>query len=326
MRHIETLFKILVPVLLTTWVTLSCSNLEIARKRADNYYNLGQYVEATEKYSKVMEIEGASFGSLYSRAQCQAHLKNWDRACTDFEAAREINPDFPDTYEKLANCYGRMDKQAEVQKAWQTLLKINPKHPKANAALASIYFDQQRYSDAEARYQAYLEIRPDDVIVRSAMAAGMIAQDRPEAAVKELKRALADDPKCVLCHFNLGVAYLGAGRLEEAEREFIVVSAIEPAYQDGWVYLAATYCRLGEKLKAIETLAAAKNHGFYDWQRIAGDTDFESIIAHPRYMELTNGLGPKVRQPTSDGPSAVMDTPPVPEGEPPSEGPLPRRN
>jgi|GEM_PF-5148441 len=265
-----------------------CKTVEMERKRADRYFERGMYAKAIDKYDLVRQLEGDTFLTMYSLGKSSEGLSNWAKACEYFAQARDFEPRFPDTYVRLANCYTKLGQDDKVKETWETLLTYEKKHLLANAALASIYFDLQNYNQAEAHYKIYLQEKPDDVIVRSALGAALVAQQKYQAAIIQLKLALKTDPTCVLCHFNLGVAYLGAGNHEEAERAFIVVTGTQPAYQEGWVYLAAAYARMGRNLKAIETLERAVTYGFNDWPRIEGDSDFTTIIAHVRYLELRN--------------------------------------
>lgn len=278
---------LIIACLILSILSLSgCQTVEMERKRADRFYERQMYPEAIEKYDVVRKLEGDTFLTLYSLGKSYEAISDWQKACEFFAQARDFEPRFPDTYVKLAACYARQNMDDKVQQTWETLLQYDNKHPLANASLASIYFDQQLYEKAEAHYKTYLEVKPDDVIIRSALGAALVAQKKYQAAINQLQQALRTDPTCVLCHFNLGVAFLGAGNNESAEREFIVVTGVQPAYQEGWVYLAATYARMGRTLEAIETLAEATGYGFNDWSRVENDSDFSSVITHGRYKEL----------------------------------------
>jgi tetratricopeptide (TPR) repeat protein len=285
----------------------ACTTTQVNQKRADRYFDQGEYASALSMYEHVMEEQGPTFDVYYSIGRCAVQLEQWDKAIEAFEEARALESSFPDTYEKLAYCYGRKGQADKREETWRALLRIVPNHPKAHLALASIEFDRANYDKSVEHYRTYLTAEPSDVMTRSSLSAALIAQKKHQAAISELKKALAIDPKCVLCHFNLGVAYMGASQPEKAERELIVVTSLEPANQDGWIYLAAVYVRLGNSPRAIETLAEATEYGFADWARVEADVDFRPILDDARYQELKTRKPPQA--PASDLPA---DSPAAP--------------
>lgn len=282
-----------VAAILVLLFALGCSTTDVNRKRADRYFDQGEYDRAAEKYEQLLEELGPSFELYDALGRTAMAQENWAKAAGYFEEARALDSGFPDTYERLATCYARLEQEEKREEIWRALLRMRPNHPKANLALAAIEFDRANFERSVEHYRIFLAAEPENVVIRSSLGAALIAMQRYEAGSDELRRALEIDPACVMCRFNLGVAHLGSGKPERAEREFIVVTALEPASQDGWLYLAASYVRMGQTLRALETLEEATQHGFSDWARLEADLDFRPLVGDSRYQDL------KARKPAS---------------------------
>lgn len=76
-----------------------------------------------------------------------------------------------------------------------------------------------------------------------------------EAAIDLLGRAVAADPRNADAQLQLGLALLGAGRLDEAERALRAALEIAPDYADVRLGLARVHQRRGNRGAALEELA-----------------------------------------------------------------------
>jgi len=278
-----------VVLLLFVFAITACSAASLARKRGDRFYENDQYAKAQAQYEEVIKLEGDSFDVLYSLGNCAQNQNNYALACTSFEKARDRKPEFPDTYEKLGICYGKLGEKDKALTAWETLIKLDAKQIRAHVEVADLLFEKSQYDAAALHYKAYLDAKPDEKAVLASYGATLISLKRYADAYAVLKHAVELDPQFVVARHNLGVALLGLGRNEDAQREFIVVTETSPSFAEGWIHLAAAYCRTGEALKAIEALGRARERGFNDWKRIESDPDFVSIQAHERFLELKGG-------------------------------------
>ncbi len=280
-------------LLLLSLLVAGCGKSYIERKRADQYFERKMYEEAVAEYNEVLTIEGPSYRVYFQLGESFRGLKDHKEACRHFELAREQAPLTPGSHERLGECYARLEQWDKSKASWEKFLELSPGDLKANRELAEIYLKEQRYDKAEAHYRAYLEVKPDDIHIRSALGAMLSAQEKYHAAVRELSLVVETKPSYISGHYNLGVALLGANENERALVKFIVVTEMSPGFMDGWICLAATYCRLGNPLSAIEALERAKKHGFSDWQRIDGDSDFRHILEHERYQALKASPAPE---------------------------------
>ena len=67
-----------------------------------------------------------------------------------------------------------------------------------------------------------------------------------EEFIAEQKRILAEDPECANSHYNLGVAYMEQGKLDEAIEAFNEAIANSGRMFEGWVNLGYIYFKQGD--------------------------------------------------------------------------------
>jgi hypothetical protein len=103
-------------------------------------------------------------------------------------------------------------------------------------------------------------------------------------------------PTVPIPHVNLGLALAMAGRKDEAIREALIGTELEPVERSPWLgmefvwYLAQTYMLVGEEDKAIATLERILKLPFYvtpAWLRV--DPTWDSLRKNPKFQKLVAG-------------------------------------
>src|SRR5689334_1801715 len=95
---------------------------------------------------------------------------------------------------------------------------------------------------------------------RARAGAGMLQRGQVDDAIKELRAAIAVEPKMASGHLLLGQAYLAKKSIylfAEAQAEFQQAIALDPRLAVARFYLAKSYIDLGRYEKAKEQLEAA---------------------------------------------------------------------
>jgi tetratricopeptide (TPR) repeat protein len=135
-------------------------------------------------------------------------------------------------------------------------------HPAADAAadasslLASAVALHQKgdIAGAAALYERVLALGADSPVLRSNLGAAYAGLGRYEDAVEQYGRALATDGGNVAIRRNLALAYYKAGRLTEAAGEMEKVLAAQPENESATLLLADCRFRLGQNARVIEIL------------------------------------------------------------------------
>jgi adenylate cyclase len=99
-------------------------------------------------------------------------------------------------------------------------------------------------------------------------------------------RAHPDDARA---HMTLAVDLAKVGKLDEARKQSYKALEIAPNDSTMLYFAACLYSRLGDTDLSVNTLSAAINAGWKDFEWIKKDTDFNYIRTDPGYIELMKG-------------------------------------
>jgi len=113
------------------------------------------------------------------------------------------------------------------------------------------------YEAAMRRQDRLVAAAPEAVRADYQRAAAAADAGDYEGALDGFRRAADQLPGCALLHHNLGVAYLGVERPQEAFAAFQQAVRLEPALADAWVQLAAIWAGGRDYLAAEEALSRA---------------------------------------------------------------------
>ena len=129
----------------------------------------------------------------------------------------------------------------ELEKA----VALNPELPTVHALYARALRENHDHEAAAREYQKELERNPNDYDSNLSLGLLKREENKLDEAMAYLRRAQRMRPKDPGVAYALGRVHLAAGRVEEARKEFELLVAAVPAYQQGHVLLATVYYRLG---------------------------------------------------------------------------------
>jgi Flp pilus assembly protein TadD len=136
-----------------------------------------------------------------------------------FRRGLAIAPDDPDLHNALGWTLFQAGRTEEAVAEYQRALAVAPDHVKTHNNLALALVALGRLQEAATQYETSLRLQPKAEIY-SDLGFIMARLGRPEDALRNYRKALALDPSCASAHFNLAVASLQAGKLEEAEGHY----------------------------------------------------------------------------------------------------------
>lgn len=108
-------------------------------------------------------------------------------------------------------------KQEETYKG---MLRNKPDNVNAMVTLAGLYYANGKYAEAGVYYHKALLIAPDDVKIRTEYAAVYIALAEYDNALKQISRAMDDDPQFAPAYYYAGLAYEKKGANPEAIEQY----------------------------------------------------------------------------------------------------------
>ena len=133
--------------------------------------------------------------------------------------ARDLAPAVPTWPYYLAQLYRLRGALDQAAAAFLEVLMRQPDNVAARIWLASIYLDQGRYDAAQPLLDGV--VKQDTRSTAALFLLGRLALARRDfaTAVSLLETAAANDPSATAVHYPLSIAYRGAGRLAEADRQ-----------------------------------------------------------------------------------------------------------
>jgi Flp pilus assembly protein TadD len=136
-----------------------------------------------------------------------------------FRRGLKLAPADPDLLNALGWTLFQEGRSAEAVAQYQRALAADPEQVKSHNNLALALVELGRLDEAAAQYEASLRLQPKAEIW-SDLGFIMARLGRSEDAMADYRKALALDPNCASAHFNLAVAFVQEGRLEEAEAHY----------------------------------------------------------------------------------------------------------
>src|SRR5689334_19823276 len=112
--------------------------------------------------------------------------------------AAAARPSYPDLYNMLGVVYHAQGRFSEAEEAFETAVRLNPRYTEAALNLSVTYNDRGKYDRAR------------EVYTRAVSA----STSQPDALDRFARGKLAN------MHADLGAAYAGLGRFDEAVREY----------------------------------------------------------------------------------------------------------
>jgi tetratricopeptide (TPR) repeat protein len=140
------------------------------------------------------------------------------------------SPQNPVFWQKLGGVYAILHKDDLALRAFETAVRLNPDDAVALGGLASCYGSLGRNADAIALYNKILKMDDDEAEHLGAYL-GLydiyMNMGRYDEAVTVVRKAVDLDPTFPFSQWGLGLAYLKAGRREEALRVYEVLKSVD---------------------------------------------------------------------------------------------------
>lgn len=185
----------------------------------------GRYEDAVREYREALGSAGDAFDAQLGLGRSLYRLKQFADAAVHLEAARALRPQDSEARRWLARTWLQLNRPTDV------LWLLEPGSAK----------------------------RKEDAWIHVLRGRAFDALNREAETIGELTRALELDPGAPGARFALGFVSWSARDLVQAERQFRVELAFNPAHRLAQFYLAEvlmTQNRLGEAEKVVTSLAA----------------------------------------------------------------------
>jgi tetratricopeptide (TPR) repeat protein len=164
----------------------------------------------------------------------QVHLLNaealevqqkWDEAAIEYRKILELNPFLPGIHARLGRALLTKDPQpsselvAEAKRHFEEELEIDPKNANAEYVLGELARSANDFSAAIRHYSRATNLDAEFAEAYLGLGAALVSAKRFSEAIPPLEKYEKFAPDSPTGHFQLALAYAGAGRKEDANRE-----------------------------------------------------------------------------------------------------------
>jgi tetratricopeptide (TPR) repeat protein len=223
---------------------------------------LGDLEEAENVLRRALASE-PSGQAWFNLANVLLRQMRWDDAYTAFIQARALAPEMSDIHGNLgaaSKALGRLD---EAVASYRRAVELAPRNAVALHNYGMILGDAKRHVEAVAALRGAADLEPDKAAIYVDLGAALyhVAKARQDAASPELfdqsiaalERAVTLDASMSAARYNLGLALLDRGRIEDAATRFREAMALRTDY-------AEAHCNLGHCLAELGQFEEATQH------------------------------------------------------------------
>jgi serine/threonine-protein kinase len=215
----------------------------------------------------------------------------WAEAEAAFGRAIELDPNRPDTYVDYS-IY--LDNKGRFQEALEACLfarELDPLSPRVAYNVAGSYLHLAQFARAIEEARAMIALNPDLPLGYDALGWALVDSGRPGEAIAPLERAVSLGKGRWLALANLGRAYAGVGRNDEARA---VLDRLERDWGGtgfGNFAMAGVHLALGEReaalhrLEQVYRLRYAKTPHHRQWAA------FEPLYDDPEFLQIVREAG-----------------------------------
>lgn len=132
---------------------------------------------------------------------------------------------------KAGRMYEQIGNSEKAKEYFDKAAPLTPGTFKGNIDMANAYFDVKQFETAGKFYEKALEINPKDIDARTDLGTTYIESTNPDfdRGIAAFNESLRIDPKHEPTLFNLAIAYLRKGDLEDARRTASKLEATNPS-------------------------------------------------------------------------------------------------
>lgn len=220
---------------------------------AATHHALGQRDAALESYERVLALQPQHADAHHNSGQLMAQKGEFDAALCHYDAAIAARPNFPEAINSRGILLKKLGRMEEALEAFKLAVDLKPDYLEALRNHPDLLFALTKDPEALILYDRALAIYPDDAILHNNRGAMLQTLGRYDEALECYRRALELNPEypdalnnhgtvlefldryseaeisirkairiapgSVSAHWNLSLALLRMGRLEEGWRE-----------------------------------------------------------------------------------------------------------
>ena len=242
-------------------------NLEKALSMAKQKSQMGQFEEASDIYSEILQrfpkhnqasLALSALASDYNtRANALMGKGNVDAAIDCYKHAMKLNPNFADAHNNMGNLWAHKGDLKAAINCYEQAIKINPNFAAAYNNLGLSLADQGETELAIHSYQKAINVKPDHAEAYSNMGNALNSKGDKGAAIESYKQAIKIKPNHAEAYNNMGNVHRDQGDTVTALESYRQVLQINPRHAGAHNNIGLTYLDKGDTQAAINSYTEA---------------------------------------------------------------------
>jgi tetratricopeptide (TPR) repeat protein len=206
-------------------------------RNPENLANLGWIYIQMEKYHEAADFieraarhtdrNGAVFNNL---ALCNLHMGASEVALKYFRRALETDPHLVSVHYNLGHVYHVMKSSDLALREWIMATEQEPGLADAFVNVGVSYYRTARFDMAQKFFQKVVNLRQDRMEDFLNLGLAYARLNKNKEAIEQFDRAIQIAPRNPMVHSNRGLACYFAKQVEEAMKEWRIVSQLSAAY------------------------------------------------------------------------------------------------
>lgn len=216
------------------------------------FYNKGQYKQAIDAFSVVLE-ECPENAELYNNiALCYANLGDYEKAEKNYLRAQELNPKLAQVYINLADIYYRQKNMADGIGLITTGICEIPDNMVLRHYLARFYMEDAKLDLAIDELETILEVQPDNYDVYYDLGKVHFELGNYACAIENFENVLEYKSENPWIYYYLGESYEANDEIDKAISNFLKAIARNEAFSPAYKKVAILFMARGDYDDAVE--------------------------------------------------------------------------
>jgi predicted TPR repeat methyltransferase len=192
------------------------------------HFRLKEWKAAENAYQKAYQKSPKFISACNNLANVYTQMGQLKKAEKYYKHAIEMNEDFPDAHYNYATFLANTGKTDEAIVELEETLRAMPQHAKAYAQLGQIALGRENYKKAASYFKKSLAIRKDYSGVYFGLGQAQFKMEQLNDAVDSFLKTIEKESNHLLAHYFLATTYLASGDSENALKQYLQQSTINP--------------------------------------------------------------------------------------------------
>src|SRR5499426_2124525 len=209
-------------------------------KRANGYYERGQYDRAIEDYNQAIRLNPNHANAFSNRGATYARKGEYDRAIESYDEAIRLNPKHADAFSNRGVAYARKGDYDRAVENYDEAIRLNPRHANAFSNRGVAYARKGDYDRAIENYDEALRLNPKHANALYNRGNAYRHKGDYNRAIENYDLAIELNPKHVDAFSNRGLVRFYQGQFAAAVPDFSRAVKLTPTnlYRILLLYLA----------------------------------------------------------------------------------------